>query len=79
MYVETATAYILDWFPLAGIQSNAGGSEPQQLSWWTHDFPFAVIPPGWSLVFTNPATKPDTLYLSMVWEAIYADELDFMW
>lgn len=43
---------------------------------WPNDWPVAILPPGWSLVFqVNVAAQ--ALTLSCVWEAIDADQLDF--
>jgi len=67
--IDTATAYNEDyslisaaWLP--GI--------------WPHDFPFAVLEPGWSLVIQS-TNNGLTLLCSFVWEAIEADQLDWFW
>jgi hypothetical protein len=45
---------------------------------WEHDFPFAVIEPGWSLVFQDP-TVAHAITVSLVWEAIQIDQLDYFY
>ena len=45
---------------------------------WQHDFPFAVIEPGWSLVF-QAATAAHATTVAVVWESIQIDELDSFW
>lgn len=46
-------------------------------AWWEHDFPFAVIPSGWSLVLQQGAVTR-TIDCSLMWESIDEDQLDFM-
>jgi hypothetical protein len=45
---------------------------------WGHEFPFQILQPGWSLVFQF-ATKTVLIDLSIMWEAILAEELDYLW
>jgi hypothetical protein len=49
-----------------------------QQAWWPHDFPLAILPPGWSICFQNQSNAT-FMGGSFMWEAIFADELDFMW
>ena len=44
---------------------------------WVHDFPFAIIEPGWSLVWQSAAQNVGAT-LSMIWEVVDPDELDYM-
>jgi hypothetical protein len=67
--IDTTTVYPAD-YNLA--LTSTGEAE------WFHDYPFAVISPGWSLVFQN-STAAQALTCSAIWEAILIDELDFFW
>ena len=40
--------------------------------------PFAVIPPGWSWGFQTNTVAGTLAYFNLLWEAIFADELDFL-
>lgn len=40
---------------------------------WQHDFPFGIIPPNWSLIFQQSSA----LGLSILYEAVFSDELDY--
>jgi hypothetical protein len=44
---------------------------------WLHDFPFTVIPPNWHLAMQNRSQGVSCL-VGVMWEAILADQLDFM-
>ena len=49
----------------------------ETLGWWQHDFPFAILEPGWALCAHFVAgTK---LTFSAMWEAIYPEELDWLY
>lgn len=72
------TLYMQD---LASLPSNLGYQFSAVIngdSYWPHDFPFAVIEPGWSLVAVNEQQGKSTT-VSFMWEAIYIEELDFFW
>jgi hypothetical protein len=43
---------------------------------WFHDWPYAVIEPGWSLVF-QATVAAHAVTVSALWESIFIDELDF--
>ncbi len=43
---------------------------------WPIVLPFQVLEPNWSLVFQD-LNNAQTMQLSILWEAIEADELDF--
>ena len=45
---------------------------------WIHDFPLAIIPPGWALN-AQIGTLAHLLYISVVWEVVSIDELDFIY
>lgn len=44
--------------------------------WWQHDFPFGVVQPGFSLVFQD-TTAAHAITVSLIWEAIEIDQLDW--
>lgn len=67
--IDTATVYPGDYIIAL---SNTGVWQ------WDHDFPFAVLEPGWSLVFQDQ-TAAHALEISCVWETINSDELDWVW
>ena len=69
--IDTATAF-------AGDNSLDLGT--QGTFTWYHDYPFAVIQPGVSLVLQDP-TVAHGITVSAIWEAILSDQLDFwgMW
>lgn len=67
--IDTATVYPGDY--LIAL-STTGVWE------WVHDFPLAVLEPGWSLVFQDQ-TAAHALEVSAVWETINSDELDWVW
>jgi hypothetical protein len=45
---------------------------------WMHDFPFGVLLPGASLVF-QVTTAAHALSVSLLWEAVSEDQLDWAW
>jgi len=47
-------------------------------AYWPHDFPFAILPPGWSLFLQAPA-KTTILSFGIVWECVSIDELDYFY
>lgn len=65
--IDTATVYAGDFTAYLGPQGN--------YIWW-HDYPVAVIEPNWSLVLQCSAAT-HALNVSLVWEAIAPEELDF--
>ncbi|SRR6266446_2939105 len=44
---------------------------------WNHDFPFSILPPGWSLR-VQPSGGSGDIQVSFLWEALTIDELDFL-
>ena len=49
---------------------------PTQTEWqWLHDFPIAVVLPGWSFCVQDDASA-STIVVSFLWECIGADELE---
>lgn len=72
--LDSATLLTLDW-PLPWM----GGAMNNSSAWWPHNFPFAVLPPGWSFVLQDNAVGSGLAQLNVMWEAILADELDFAW
>lgn len=68
-WVDTATVYPGDY---------ALSLTAQGVFWWQHDFPFAVIEPGYSLVFQDSAAT-HAIGISLIWEAIEIDQLDYFY
>jgi hypothetical protein len=67
--IDTATVYPPDY----DIALSSTGT------WeWEHDFPFAILEPGWSLIFQD-TTVAHGLQVSAIWESINPDELDWSW
>lgn len=52
---------------------------PSQFNWpaFGLEFPFEVLQPGWSLTFQD-TTAAETMRLAVIWEAVQADQLDFL-
>ena len=67
--IDTATAYAGDYQFSLGVYAAFE---------WVHDFPFAVITPGFSLVFQD-TTVAHALTAALVWEAIEIDQLDYFY
>lgn len=67
--IDTLTVYAADY---TIALSSLGTYE------WYHDFPWAVIEPGFSLV-VQAVTVAHATTVSAVWEAVSIDELDFFW
>lgn len=42
--------------------------------WWTHDWPFAILQPGWSMVWYADSSA-QSIAVSITWEQITAEEL----
>jgi hypothetical protein len=63
----------------AAITPDGGGPSYQtatQGTSWNHEFPIAILPPNWSLAIADlGGSQPRAV--SVFWEAIFADELDF--
>lgn len=68
-WVDTATVYSGDY--IAALTA-------QGAFWWQHDFPFGVVQPGYSLVFQD-TTAAHALSVSLIWEAIEIDQLDYFY
>jgi hypothetical protein len=66
-WIDTATAYSGDY--IAALTA-------QGAFWWQHDYPFAVVQPGYSLIFQD-TTVAHALTVSLIWEAIEIDQLDW--
>lgn len=66
-WVDTATVYSGDY---------AAALTAQGVFWWQHDYPFAVVQPGYSLVFQD-STAAHAIAVSLIWEAIEIDQLDY--
>lgn len=47
-------------------------------TYWPHNFPFALIPPGWALQFQGIGTGT-SMRVDFLWEAITIDQLDYFW
>ena len=45
---------------------------------WNHEFPIAVLQPGQSLLFQD-TTAVHAMAVGLVWEAIFPDELDWLY
>lgn len=45
---------------------------------WAHDYPICVLPPGWAL-WVQDQTAADACVGGFFWEAIFAEELDYIW
>lgn len=68
-WVDTATVYSGDY--VAALTA-------QGAFWWQHDYPFAVVQPGFSLVFQD-TTAAHAIQVSLIWEAIEIDQLDYFY
>lgn len=68
-WVDTATVYSGDY--IAALTA-------QGAFWWQHDFPFGVVQPGYSLVFQD-TTAAHAISVSLIWEAIEIDQLDYFY
>ena len=64
--LDTATALTPDFF-LPGVIGTPN---------FGLDFPFGALLPGWSLSFQD-TTAAEVMRLGLIWEAIFADELDY--
>jgi hypothetical protein len=64
---DDATQINSDW-----ATNDAGG----QVS-WMHDYPFAILPPNWWLA-AQGRIQGSAINVAFLWEAILADELDYM-
>lgn len=47
-------------------------------AYWQHDFPIAIIPPGWNLGVCN-TTSAQGNTVSFLWEAVFPDQLDWFY
>lgn len=66
-WIDTATVYPGDYT----LSLTAQGA-----FWWQHDYPFAVVEPGYTLVFQDSAAA-HAIAVALIWEAIEIDQLDF--
>jgi hypothetical protein len=66
---DTVTSYPADY--LLPLSSTA------DFEWW-HDYPFAVVTPGWSFVLQE-RTSAKAMTVSLLWEAIAIDQLDYFY
>jgi hypothetical protein len=51
---------------------------PNAVLMWSHDFPAAFIPPGWSF-FIQALTSAAIVGVSFFWEYVFAEEVDYIW
>jgi hypothetical protein len=68
-FIDTATVYSGDY---------AFGLNAQGVFWWQHDFPYAVIIPNYTLVFQD-GTAAHAMTISIIWEVIEIDQLDYFY
>jgi hypothetical protein len=68
---DLAFYYTPDFLPPAVAGSG-------NFSYWGHEFPLAVLPPGWSIALAGALASGDVV-LSVMWEAIYPEELDYLY
>jgi hypothetical protein len=68
-YLDTATVYAPDY--VVALLANTQG-------YWNHDFPFAVLLPGWSLIIQSNTNATGAPRLGFIWEAVDAEELDIL-
>lgn len=68
-WVDSTTVYSGDY--IAALTA-------QGVFWWQHDYPFAVVQPGYSLVFQD-STAAHAIAVSLIWEAIEIDQLDYFY
>ncbi len=45
---------------------------------WRHEYPFAILPPGWSLVIQAGSTAA-VMGAAFLWECVRIDELDYFY
>jgi hypothetical protein len=50
----------------------------QNTFWWQHDFPFAVLQPGQSLLLQD-TTAAHAMAVAFFWEAVFPAELDWLY
>lgn len=67
--IDTPTVYSGDY---------AFALTAQGVFWWQHDYPFAVVIPNWSLTFQD-TTAAHAMTISLIWEAIEIDQLDYFY
>jgi hypothetical protein len=68
-YIDTATVYAGDYIaPLSA----------QGIFVWQHDYPLAVIENGYSMVF-QCGVAAHAITVSLIWESIEIDQLDFFY
>jgi hypothetical protein len=45
---------------------------------WPHDFPLAIVPPGWAFFVCNQSAA-SPMGAGLIWEEVSIDELEFMY
>ena len=60
-------------FPAADYTPLSTG---QKFNFWVHDWPFAVLLPGWYLVFQDEDNAGKFVTVSFIWQSFRAEELD---
>lgn len=74
---DTTTIYTPDWF--FGTQGMGSVKVYSTLDGgWPHEYPFAVLPPGWSL-FTQNLIAGEAAVTDFWWEAIYAERFEYLY
>ena len=76
---DPSPAGLLDYSNQAGKLAGDYTLEAS-LNWimWTHDFPIAVVPPGWTLFFQHQSAA-NPLAVSLLWEEVSIDELEYFY
>jgi len=75
---EAVTPGLMAWIDTATVYSGdyVAALTAQGAFWWQHDYPFALVQPGFSLIFQD-ITVAHALTVSLIWEAIEIDQLDW--
>lgn len=68
-YSDQAVALTYDWLVEQVASTN-------QLSTWFHEFPFAMLLPGWSISFQN-VVKAKAVSGALVWEVVDSSQVDY--
>lgn len=77
---EAITPGLMAWVDTTTVFSGdyVAALTAQGAFWWQHDFPFGVVQPGYSLIFQD-TTAAHALTVSLIWEAIEIDQLDYFY
>lgn len=77
---EAITPGLMAWVDSTTVFSGdyVAALTAQGAFWWQHDYPFAVVQPGYSLVFQD-GTAAHAITVSLIWEAIEIDQLDYFY